>query len=178
MRFSHNAERAAPGYYSVRLASPSILVELTTTVRAGFHRYTFPGKESPRVVINPISGQEDSPTDTYLRIDNDSLVTGYRYSHGWAAKQEVFFAARFSKPITHAMLVDTGSAPREIRQIRCRNGCRAILDFASADTAVLGTFYTALHHTKLAFGRESGFLPIWPLTANATTAWLAITRLQ
>ena len=40
-RFKHEAEKVHPGYYSVQLTDPNVLVELTATERCGFHRYTF-----------------------------------------------------------------------------------------------------------------------------------------
>ena len=43
--FSHADEKASAGFYSVKLAN-KILVELTTTARVGFHRYTFPDQSS------------------------------------------------------------------------------------------------------------------------------------
>ncbi len=41
--FSHDAESAAPGYYSVELSDSHVHAELTATARCGFHRYTFEG---------------------------------------------------------------------------------------------------------------------------------------
>ena len=41
-RFSHDKESARPGYYQVLLQDDSINVELTATLRAGLHRYTYP----------------------------------------------------------------------------------------------------------------------------------------
>ncbi len=41
-RFSHEQESARPGYYQVLLQDDSINVELTATLRAGLHRYTYP----------------------------------------------------------------------------------------------------------------------------------------
>ncbi|NJK85102.1 MAG: hypothetical protein HC906_03190 [Bacteroidales bacterium] len=40
-RFSHDKEISHPGYYSVNLQDYHIKAELTTSRRAGFHRYTF-----------------------------------------------------------------------------------------------------------------------------------------
>ena len=40
-RFSHSNESASPGYYEVLLKDYNINVSLTTTTRAGFHKYTF-----------------------------------------------------------------------------------------------------------------------------------------
>src|SRR5690606_1070892 len=35
---------------------------------------------------------------TFIRVENDSTITGYRQTKGWARDRKVFFAARFSKP--------------------------------------------------------------------------------
>src|SRR4029453_12254909 len=40
-RFSHDTERAEPGYYAVTLADYDVRAELTATARVGLHRYTF-----------------------------------------------------------------------------------------------------------------------------------------
>src|SRR5581483_3078171 len=35
---------------------------------------------------------------TYIRVVNDTLVTGYRQTSGWARTRTVYFAMTFSKP--------------------------------------------------------------------------------
>ncbi|MDG1296284.1 MAG: GH92 family glycosyl hydrolase, partial [Saprospiraceae bacterium] len=35
---------------------------------------------------------------TFIRVENDSLVTGYRQTKGWARTKKVYFAMEFSKP--------------------------------------------------------------------------------
>ncbi len=35
---------------------------------------------------------------TFIRVENDSLITGYRETNGWARTRKVFFAIQFSKP--------------------------------------------------------------------------------
>ncbi len=35
---------------------------------------------------------------TSIRVENDSLITGYRQTKGWARDRKVFFAIQFSKP--------------------------------------------------------------------------------
>ena len=96
--FSHQREHAEPGYYMVQLDDSRISVELTATARAGFHRYTFPPGDSACVIINLKYGQDDIPVETHMKVEGPALVTGYRFSTGWAANQKVFFAARFSRP--------------------------------------------------------------------------------
>ena len=52
-RFSHDSERAAPGYYAVLLSDEDIFVELTATPRVGVHRYTFRRGGVGRIMIDP-----------------------------------------------------------------------------------------------------------------------------
>ncbi len=98
--FSHAKEISRPGYYKVTLDDSGIDVELTATTRTGFHRYTFPaGADTAYVKLDLAYGIGwDHPTETQIVIDNDSTVSGYRYSRGWARDQKVYFTAEFSQP--------------------------------------------------------------------------------
>jgi len=116
--FSHERENAEPGYYSVVLGDHRIKVELTTTARAGFHRYTFPASDSARVFVNLKYGQEDVPIETHMKVDGPALVTGYRFSSGWAANQKVFFAARFSRPISRVAMGAAGAMTDGLREAK------------------------------------------------------------
>src|SRR6187402_713725 len=48
--FSHANEYARAGYYSVKLDN-GVLVELTATLRAGFHRYTYPATGQGNIIL-------------------------------------------------------------------------------------------------------------------------------
>ncbi|MDR1980064.1 MAG: GH92 family glycosyl hydrolase [Tannerellaceae bacterium] len=99
-RFSHDRESARPGYYSVHLERFGIDVELTATLRTGFHKYTFPASDEARIIIDLEHGIGwDAPVEGYLVRENDTVVSGYRYSTGWAKDQKVYFTAVFSKPM-------------------------------------------------------------------------------
>lgn len=96
--FSHQQEKARPGYYKVRLSN-GVSCELTATRRNGYHRYRFPeGKGWLRFDMG-FAINWDSSTAGMLRLVNDSTLIGYRESTGWAKGQRVYFAARFSHPI-------------------------------------------------------------------------------
>lgn len=98
-KFNHDNETASPGYYSVILDDSKIKVELTTTTRTGFHRYTFPESESSSILLDlSFSLNWDRNVESKLQIENDSTISGYRYSTGWAKDQRVYFVAKFSKP--------------------------------------------------------------------------------
>lgn len=102
--FSHDSEIARPGYYKVRLDNSDIVAELTATNRTGFHRYSFPkDSENAYITINLKYGIGwDKPVDSAIKIDNDSTVSGYRYSTGWAKDQKIYFSAVFSQPFYSA----------------------------------------------------------------------------
>ena len=97
-RFSHKDEKASPGYYQVRLLDENIIVELTTTRRAAFHRYTFPESEFSRIILDlgfDINGKEEgSPSE--LMVVGDTIIEGYRKSVNTGSN--IYFTAHFSKP--------------------------------------------------------------------------------
>ncbi len=99
--FSHANEYAEPGYYRVKLNDYNVLAELTTSDRVGFHQYTFPRSDESHIILDlmwNIYHYEDKNVWTFVRVENDSLVTGYRQTSGWARTRKVFFAMQFSKP--------------------------------------------------------------------------------
>ena len=109
--FSHDKESAAPGFYSVYLNDNHVKVELTASERVGFHQYTFDGTGKPQIIIDlGFAINWDKPVDTYLKIENDTTLVGYRKSKGWADQQQLYFSARFSEPITSYTIYEDGSA--------------------------------------------------------------------
>ncbi len=99
--FSHETEVAEAGYYKVKLDSYNILAELTATTRVGFHQYTFPASDSAHIILDlmhSIYNYDDKNVWTYLRVENDTLITGYRQTNGWGRTRTQYFAMTFSKP--------------------------------------------------------------------------------
>ena len=100
-RFSHTTEVAEPDYYKVKLSRYNILAELTASTRVGFHQYTFPASDSAHIILDAEYGIYNYPDKnvwTYIRVENDTLITGYRQTSGWARTRTVYFAMTFSKP--------------------------------------------------------------------------------
>jgi predicted alpha-1,2-mannosidase len=97
--FSHSEEKAEAGYYRVRLADYGVTAEMTSATRSGMHRYTFPPEKEQLVIINLDTALNwDETMDSRITSRSDSLLTGYRYSKGWAPNQKLFFALEFSRP--------------------------------------------------------------------------------
>ncbi|TCN57369.1 glycoside hydrolase family 92 protein [Flavobacterium circumlabens] len=100
--FSHATEKAAPAYYSVLLEDHNIKAELTATTRVGMHQYTFPKSDEAHIILDLTSGiynYDKKNVWTFVRVENDTLITGYRQTNGWARTRTVYFAMSFSKPI-------------------------------------------------------------------------------
>lgn len=107
--FRRETEKTKAGYYAVHLDRYGIDVELTATKRVGFHKYTFPASGEAKIIIDLENGQAwDKPVEGYLIQENDSVISGYRYSQGWANDQRVFFTAIFSKPIKQFVVSEKG----------------------------------------------------------------------
>ncbi|MGJ8660510.1 MAG: GH92 family glycosyl hydrolase [Bacteroidota bacterium] len=102
-KFSHENESASPGYYAVDLESYGIKAELTTSDRVGFHQYTFPKSDSAHIILDMVYNvyhHNDKNVWTFIRVENDSTITGYRQTRGWARTRKVYFAIKFSKPFS------------------------------------------------------------------------------
>ncbi|EKN17159.1 GH92 family glycosyl hydrolase [Parabacteroides johnsonii] len=101
--FKKETEKATPGYYAVRLDNFGINVELTSTDRVGFHKYTYDNPKDRRVlldlghVLQPNWGHKLVGNE-YLFV-NDSTVEGTIRTQGWAHFHAVSYRITFSEPI-------------------------------------------------------------------------------
>jgi predicted alpha-1,2-mannosidase len=98
--FSHDNEVVEAGYYKVLLEDCNVIAELTASKRVGMHQYTFPKSKESHIIFDLTSGiynYEGKNIWTYVRVVNDTLITGYRQTLGWAKNRTVYFAMSFSK---------------------------------------------------------------------------------
>lgn len=98
--FTHSAETASPGYYSVNLADEDIRVELTATLHTGIHRYTFGEKAQPTLIFD-LNHTLDQETILEQQVRQTAVdeIAGMRRTTGWVPDQPIYFVARFSCPI-------------------------------------------------------------------------------
>lgn len=99
--FRHDEENALPGYYSVLLDDYKVKAELTSTNRVGVHRYTYPKGEGNLILDlnHGIYNYEGKTLWSGIRVESDTLITGFRMTNGWARMNQVYFAISFSHPI-------------------------------------------------------------------------------
>jgi len=102
-RFDKATETAQPGYYSVNLTDSGVRAELTAGTRVGLHRYSFPAGQPAHVLLDFRRSIYDYPGKVLwsrIRVRPDGTVTGFRETRGWAPARQLYFAMRFSRPMT------------------------------------------------------------------------------
>ena len=131
--YSHDQEEARAGYYRVNLTDRNVTVELTTTTRAGMHRYTFPKTEQAHVVLDLLHGLGNvgnRPLGMRLRLENDRTVSGFKKANGWGESQ-FHFVAEFSRPWNSAGIQVDGQRT-EAREAQGKN-IQAWFDFKTKE---------------------------------------------
>ncbi|WP_102796391.1 GH92 family glycosyl hydrolase [Bowmanella denitrificans] len=97
---TYSREQASPGYYSTLLDKYQVKAELTSTLRTGLSRFTFP-KGKSHVLLNLGLGLTNE-TGASLKIVSDQEIQGSRMLGTFCYNAEdvrpVYFVARFSKP--------------------------------------------------------------------------------
>jgi len=85
--YSHKNESAHPGYYQVYLARYDINVELTTTLRCGFHKYTFKAGEQKKLIAD-LAMSNERIKDWHINREGSTGFSGYQQ-----AGEKIYFYA-------------------------------------------------------------------------------------
>jgi predicted alpha-1,2-mannosidase len=108
-RFSHDAESASAGYYSVHFSDEDIRAELTAGRRMGYHKYTFGGDGPAYIMIDPTHSINENILEAGIEQLSPTEIQGYKYCEGWSAgERTMYFYAQFSKPISSFRLSSAG----------------------------------------------------------------------
>jgi predicted alpha-1,2-mannosidase len=151
-RFDHKSEEARPGYYAVTLKDYGVRAELTATARVGVHRYTYPQGKPAHVLMDLRSSIYNYPGKVLwsrIRVRADGTVTGMRETRGWAPGRQLYFAIRFSQPVSSHELYDheplpveykgfksPGDTPQDTQSIEGR-GLIGVFDFPTSPKALV-----------------------------------------
>jgi predicted alpha-1,2-mannosidase len=142
-RYDHADEAASPGYYQVKLKDSGIRAELTATLRAGLHRYTFPAGKPGHVLLDLFHAIQANPatpsrvSDASLRIVDARTVLGGRRVHEWAKGRYIHFALRLSRPFSRVALYAEGAPLEAARRDASGTRLQAALHFDDAGDAPL-----------------------------------------
>ena len=146
-RFDKDTEKARPGSYEVYLKDDEIRVELTSTERVGFHRYTFMSSKDRKVIID-LSHRDQVISSEIVEIDAFRL-SGHRRSSAWAADQRVFFDIEFNAPMLSV----------EIRKEK--NGVKAVVDFGAGEDVLMAKVGVSAVSTEGAKNNLETEIPLW-----------------
>ncbi|MFK3737482.1 GH92 family glycosyl hydrolase [Massilia sp. TN1-12] len=108
-RFSHDQEKAEPGYYAVKLLDNDVDVELTASERVGLHRYRFKPGSDAKVILDlrqSIYDYAGKNLWSRLRLRGKDTITGMRETRGWAPGRQLYFAVQFSRPFAEHQLIN------------------------------------------------------------------------
>lgn len=102
--FSHDDEKASPGYHSIYLKDYNIHAELTSTTRVGFHKYTYPENSDKYVIFDVGAYLGHSTMDSAMVTKiNEYEIAGYSImsaTHRRPKPTHVYFVAQFDQPIS------------------------------------------------------------------------------
>jgi predicted alpha-1,2-mannosidase len=141
--YSHDREAATAGYYMVDLlGGEDIRVELSATVHAGIHRYTFPEGKDQTVILDldRMTYRGDAYytgrrayqiIQSQIRVVDEKTIEGFRVLTGWAKLRKVYFRAEFSRPIANRIMMDGSRSVGKSDVINGRT-LRAALSFDAA----------------------------------------------
>ena len=107
-RYSHEREQATPNYYTVHLDDYGVKAEMTSGLRSGMFRFTYPKAEKAFILIDLNHTLWQSCEWANLRMVNDSTLTGYKLVKGWGPERHVYFTATFSKKLDGLRIMQDG----------------------------------------------------------------------
>lgn len=79
--FSHENETAHPGYYQVYLIRYGVNVELTSTLRCAYHKYTY-RKDDDKALLVDIRRSNNAVTEWNIEKSGEKVLTGYQVGEG------------------------------------------------------------------------------------------------
>lgn len=173
-RFSHDTEKAAPGYYSVRLDDYDIDVELTASVRVGFHRYTFNKAGEAHIIVDPTHHIQEMILQSGVEILSDRAIRGFKACCGAAGIRTVYFYAEFSKPFLNGGVAAGGVTVEGARKVQHMDS-RGYFDYEVAEgeeiEVKVALSYVGYEGAKKNFDAEASGVGFRQALENATGIW-------
>lgn len=91
--YSHRKESAHPGYYQVFLERYKINAELTSTLRCGYHRYSFSDNQTKRLIAD-MTRTNNQVKKWAIHQAGEKVFTGFQDAEG-----KIYFYAAANYPI-------------------------------------------------------------------------------
>ena len=158
--YSHEQERAFPGYYGVTLPSLGITAELTATRRVGVHRYTFPDQQVPHILMHVTSalGKGNCKSGEVRILPEAREIEGSVRTFGTFSKRygglKVYFVARFNRPF-HDFATRTGETETPGQAVASGDDLGVNLSFQPDDSSRVVELKLAISYVSIANARAN-----------------------
>ena len=183
--FSHDEEKAMPGYYSVLLKDYGIQAEMTATQRVAYQRYTFPANEKSHLLfdIGNMQGESGPSVDSEVFITEEGHIEGWvktlphyinKYQHG--ATLTMYFSAEVDKKpdaVGTFLKEQVFAGQKEVKGV----GAGAYLTYQTEEgeqiTAKVGLSYTSVENARMnrLMETEDGKLSFDEVRAESEKMW-------
>ena len=157
--FSHANESAHPGYYQVLLERHKINAELTSTLRCGYHRYTYAGGGDPKLIVD-LALSNEKVTDWKIDQDGDAALAGFQHAH-----EKVFFYAVANRRI------------RTVESLKAKDRAVSVVTFEGGDGPVevkVGLSFVSTANARENLAAEIGRKTFDQVRDEAAATWEAL----
>ncbi len=177
-KYSHDKEVVKPGYHSVFLDSYGIKAELTSTVRVGFHRYSFPAAKESYILLDLATFLGPSGTvKGYAKKVSNNEIQGYALMDKTTRRPKqmyVFFDIQFDTSFENMSAWKDGKLDGAVDNYEGSNGGVYLKFDTKKDKVILmkvGISYVDANQAKLNIQKE---LPHWDfdkIVSESTEEW-------
>lgn len=155
--FTHDQETAKPGFYEVYLKRYGINVKLTSTLRTGFHQYTFKEKKDKKVIVDLQKSNEEVRGWNIKQTGTNSL-SGYQIT-----SDTVFFYAVTNIPI------------KRIDSVINQKRIVPVINFKDSENSIvelrIGLSYVSVKNAKENLEEENLGKSFETIKSNANDSW-------
>lgn len=145
--FSKDKEAATPGYYTVELSDPDVKAELTASVHAALHRYTYNKADSASLLIDLQHGPAWNEKQYHSQVlscetnwEDAQTLTGHVRNQVWV-DQDYFFVMKFNRPVIDTLYLpmgETEKGKRIVATFDMKPGDELMMKVALSTTGVPG----------------------------------------
>ena len=155
--FSHENESAHPGYYQVYLQRYDINAELTSTLRCGYHKYTYKPGEDKKLIVNLAVSNERIRNWKFYQ-DGPYAIKGFQ-----TASEKVYFYAIANQKISRT------------ETLKGTNSEISVVDFDDSTNPVLeiklGLSFVSTENAKLNLETELAGKNFDQIKEQASQTW-------
>ena len=145
--FPKDKEAATPGYYTAELSDPQVKAELTASIHAALHRYTYHKADSASILIDLQHGPAWREEQYHSQVNSCEVnwedaqtLTGHVNNTVWV-NQDYFFVMKFNRPVVDSIYLpmgETEKGKRIIASFDMQPGDELMMKVALSTTSVDG----------------------------------------